>query len=46
MNTELLNTTINEIATKTLVEWHNLLLANLEIIQTNWTPSIILNGQK
>ena len=33
MNTELLNTTINEIATKTLVEWHDVILANLEIMQ-------------
>ena len=46
MNTELLNTTVNEVTTKTLVDWHNLILANLEIIQKNWTQSIILNGRK
>jgi len=33
MNTELLNKTINEISPKTLVEWYNVTLSNLETIQ-------------
>ena len=46
MNTELLNTTINEVTTKTLVEWHDLILANLEIIQNKLDAINNLNGRK